>query len=118
MRPDILIWIFWGVRQGSCCDGVDDGDSGQPDMDGRHGEDGGQLAAVLASENVEFCESSLLIATGMGNEEKTWLPGKGMISWMALMEGKQSFQWMEEQNGLWVWPGLVWQRFCSSSEVL
>lgn len=35
-------------------------------MDGRHGEDGGQLAAVVTSENVEFCESSLLIATGMG----------------------------------------------------
>lgn len=73
--PKSSFGIFWGVRQGSCCDGVEDGDSGQPDVDGRHGEDGGQLAAVVASENVEFCESSLLISTGMGE----W--GKDLAAW-------------------------------------
>lgn len=31
-----------------------DGDSGQPEMDGRHGDDGGQWAAAVEPENLEF----------------------------------------------------------------
>lgn len=73
--PESLFGIFWGVWWGSCWDSVDVGDSGQPEVEGRHGEDEGQLASVVASENVEFWESSLLIATETGD----W--GKDLADW-------------------------------------
>lgn len=74
--PTSLFGIFSGDLQGSRWDDVEAGDCGQPEMNGRDGEGGGQWTAAVEPENLEFWESSPLTATGTrgwGKDLATWL---------------------------------------------